>query len=358
MNNESNNGTSHTFPPVPFDSELAKEFEQIRLGLADFRSIAEFAATRTASEDMPQTNAVLSRGGKFKVEERTVPGPDGAPDIILLIIRPLRLEADIGGACTECSATGDAAASEVPATTVSAPTPAFYFIHGGGMITGNRRGIDDVLLDWAEEFGAAFISVEYRLAPEAPHPAPVEDCYAGLKWLSENAAELDIDPSRLILIGQSAGGGLAAATALLARDRGGPSLMAQMLLCPMLDDRNNTPSALQGEGRGVWDCHANKLGWTALLGDNQGGENVSPYASPARATDLSGLPPALIDVGSAETFRDESISYANAIWYSGGQAELHVYAGAYHGYDGLAPNAKASQDTLEARRRWLHRVMR
>jgi len=336
MHKKSKNDNLHMFPPVPFDPELAKEFKQVRLGLADFKSVDEFAATRIPAEEMPQTDEVLSRKGKFKVEERTVPGAPGGQDITLLIIR--QKDANVG--CTPTSA------------------PTFYFIHGGGMITGNRRGIDEALLDWAEEFGAAFISVEYRLAPETPHPGPVEDCYAGLKWVSENASELGINPDRIILIGQSAGGGLAAATALLARDRGGPSLMAQMLLCPMLDDRNNTPSALQGEGRGVWDCNANEIGWTALLGDSRGGDNVSPYAAPARATDLSGLPPALIDVGSAETFRDEAISYANAIWYAGGQAELHVYDGAYHAYDGLVPHAAVSQDTLEARRRWIHRVVR
>jgi acetyl esterase/lipase len=157
-------------------------------------------------------------------------------------------------------------------------------------------------------------------------------------------------------MGGSAGGGLAAATALLSRDRGGPALIGQLLECPMIDDRNNSYSARQMAGLGIWDQAANQLGWTALLGDAQGGPDVSPYAAPARAADLSGLPPAFIDVGSAETFRDEAVDYASRIWRAGGVAELHVWPGGFHGFAGLAPQAAVSQAAEVSPRAWLRRL--
>jgi acetyl esterase/lipase len=318
-------------PPPPFDPELG----------ATLAVLAEFLPPAITPDliplmrqpnpaMMPPTDEQLSREGRFHVEERMVPGPEGAPEISLLICRPAG---------------------------VTAPTIGIYHIHGGGMIIGdNRSGVDE-MLDLAAEFDAAVVSVEYRLAPETPHPGPVEDCYAGLVWTAAHAAELGIDPSRLIVAGASAGGGLSAAVALLARDRGAPSLIGQLLIYPMLDDRNDTPSAIQMAGLGVWDRTANDTGWKALLGDACGGPDVSPYAAPARATDLSNLPPAFIDVGSAETFRDEDVDYASRIWQAGGRAELHVWPGCYHGFDGLAPQAQISQEAKAARSRWLHRLL-
>jgi acetyl esterase/lipase len=168
---------------------------------------------------------------------------------------------------------------------------------------------------------------------------------------------LDVDPERVIVAGGSAGGGLAAAVALLARERGGPALSAQMLLCPMLDDRNDTASSLQMAGVGVWDHQMNGIAWQALLGDAAGGPDVSPYAAPARATDLTGLPPAFIDVGSAETFRDEAVQYAVRLWRSGGRAELHVWPGGFHGFELSAPAAAVSKDARAAKARWLQRIV-
>ncbi|GDY50791.1 hypothetical protein SVIO_014140 [Streptomyces violaceusniger] len=278
----------------------------------------------------PVTNEALERDGRFRVEERSVPGPAGAPDVSLLICR-----------------LADAATA----------VPVLYHIHGGGMTVGdNRTGLPE-MLDLAQELGLSVVSVEYRLAPGTQHPGPVEDCYAGLAWTAEHAAELGIDPGRVIVVGGSAGGGLAAAVALMSRDRGGPALFGQLLMCPMLDDRNDTPSALQMAGVGVWDRAANEAGWTALLGAARGTDDVSPYAAPARATDLSGLPPAFIDVGAAETFRDEDVDYAGRIWRAGGQAELHVWPGAFHGFSGMAPRAAVSGDAREARLRWLRRLL-
>ncbi|WP_040818601.1 alpha/beta hydrolase [Nocardia jiangxiensis] len=318
-------------PPVPFDPELAAALEVILPHMPTFTSVESIPQIRARAGDLlvDRSNEDLSREGALHVEEVFIPGAPGA-QISLIICRPVRAQA---------------------------PTAAFYHTHGGGMILGSNRMISDEMLDWMVEFDATLISVDYRLAPDTPHPGPVEDCYTGLTWVADHAAELGIDPARIVIAGESAGGGLAAATALLARDRQGPAIAAQVLMCPMLDDRNDTPSAIQGEGRGVWHRHTNEIGWSALLGESRGGPDVSPYAAPARATDLSGLPPTLIDVGSAETFRDEAVAYAGNIWRAGGQAELHVFAGGFHGYDGLAPQATVSQDTKDARIRWLRRIM-
>jgi acetyl esterase/lipase len=225
------------------------------------------------------------------------------------------------------------------------------------MIMGTNRVGMPVLLDWVEELGVIVVSVEYRLAPEHPHPAPVEDCYAGLRWTAEHAADLGIDAHRLIIAGTSAGGGLAAAVALLARERGGPGLLGQVLMCPMLDDRHQTPSSRELDGEGIWDQHANRVGWAALLGDAAGGPDVHWSAAPARATDLAGLPPAYIDVGSVETFRDEDVDYASRIWQSGGVADLHVWAGGFHGFDGAAPDAGLSKAARSVRTEWLRRLL-
>jgi acetyl esterase/lipase len=317
-------------PPPPFDPELAAALVVIGEIVQPGITLDMIPAMREEYPDPPPTDEELSRGGEFRIEERAVPGPAGAPEISLLIVRP---------------------------ASVTAPVAAIYHVHGGGMIVGDNRVGVDVLLDWAQEFQLAIVSVEYRLAPEHPHPAPIEDCYAGLLWTAEHADELGIDPDRVIIAGGSAGGGLTAALALLVRDRGGPALIGQMLMYPMLDDRNDTPSSVQMAGLGIWDHTANETGWGALLGDARGGLGVSPYAAPARATDLAGLPPAFIDVGSAETFRDEDVAYATRIWQAGGQAELHVWSGGFHGFDQLAPQAAISQDARVARLDWLRRLL-
>jgi acetyl esterase/lipase len=241
--------------------------------------------------------------------------------------------------------------------THTAPGPGIYHTHGGGMIIGDRFTGIDVMLDWVDRFDAVCVSVEYRLAPEFTDPYPVEDCYAGLVWTAEHAVELGIDPDRLIIAGGSAGGGLAAGTTLLTRDRQGPSLLGQVLIYPMIDDRNDTISAQQIDGVGVWDRVSNDTGWTALLGDRRGTEDVSIYAAPARATDLSGLPPAFIDVGTAEVFRDEDVAYASTIWACGGVAELHVWPGGFHGFDLMAPHTALAQAMTAARTAWVQRLL-
>ena len=234
--------------------------------------------------------------------------------------------------------------------------PGIYHTHGGGMIVGDRFTGLEIQLDWVERFDAVCVSVEYRLAPEFPDPYLIEDCYAGLVWTAEHAAELGIDPGRLIIAGASAGGGLAAGTALLARDRQESRLAGQVLMCPMLDDRNTTVSSHQFVGIGVWDRGSNETGWSAYLGERRGTGDVSIYAAPSRAADLSGLPPAFIDVGSAEVFRDEAVAYASQIWADGGVAELHVWPGGFHGYELMAPQSQLAQVSKQVRNDWVARL--
>jgi len=314
----------------PFDPELSAALAALPAGLNGqlrLDTIADQRAQIAPMLDVPDD--LLRRDGAVEMEERQVPGPAGAPAVSVLILRPAGL---------------------------AGPVPGIYHIHGGGMILGNNRtGVTD-LLDLVEQ-GVVVVSVEYRLAPEHPHPAPVEDCYAGLVWTAEHAEELSIDPARLLVYGASAGGGLSAATALLARDRGGPELSHQILLCPMLDDRGITASSQELDGEGVWDRNANLTGWTALLGADCGGPDVSPYAAPARAEDLSGLPATFIDVGAVETFRDETIDYAARLARAGVSVELHMWAGAFHGFEGFAPQAAVSRDARAARLGYLRRAL-
>jgi acetyl esterase/lipase len=199
------------------------------------------------------------------------------------------------------------------------------------------------------------ISVEYRLAPENPNPIPLDECYAGLEWVGENVSSLGINPNKLMIYGPSAGGGLAAGTALLARDRRGPHLCAQLLVYPMLDDRNVTISSQQYDDEGSWSKKSNIAVWRWYLGDDDGERSI--YAAPARATDLSGLPQTYIDVGSADVFRDENVAYATRLWEFGVQAELHVWPGCIHGFDEWVPEHLISKGAKEARTGWIGRVL-
>jgi acetyl esterase/lipase len=235
--------------------------------------------------------------------------------------------------------------------------PAIVRFHGGGMVMGSRFSGIVQPLTWVERFDAVCVAVDYRLAPQHPDPYPVQDCYATLLWTVEHAAELGVDPARIVVNGPSAGGGLAAGVALLARDRGGPPLLGQLLVSPMLDDRNETVSSHQIDGVGVWDRGSNDTGWNALLGERRGTEAVSIYAAPSRATELTGLPPAYLECGSAEVFRDEDVAYASSLWAAGVQAELHVWPGAFHASDQLAPDAALSREAVAARDAWMARLL-
>lgn len=231
------------------------------------------------------------------------------------------------------------------------------YLHSGGMMFGDRFSGIDHALGWAQSHRAVLVTVEYRLAPEHPDPAPFEDCYAALEWFARSAPRLGVRPDRIIVAGASAGGGLAAGVALAARDRDGPRILAQLLDYPMLDDRGVTASTHAFDGIGVWDRGSNETGWRALLGDRVGSADVSAYAAPSRALDLRGLPPAFIDVGSAEIFRDEAVDYAARLWSAGVDTELHVWPGAFHACDIFAPHTSIARAMIAARNDWLRRVL-
>lgn len=311
----------------PFDPELAAVLDVVR-ELPPTITADMIEPMRAVSIGMP-IEQVLAERPEIEHREETIPGYEGADIVVSIFAR----------------------------RTHTGQGPGIFHTHGGGMIIGNRFLGIEVMLDWVDRFDAVCVSVEYRLAPAYPDPYPVQDCYAGLVWTAEHAGELGIDPQRLLIAGGSAGGGLAAGTALLARDRQGPALMGQVLIYPMIDDRNDTVSSHQIDGVGVWDRTSNETGWNALLGDRRGTDKVSIYAAPARATDLAGLPPAIIDCGTAEVFRDEDVAYASTIWACGGVAELHVWPGGFHGFDLAAPHTPLAQSMTAARTAWVERLL-
>jgi len=236
--------------------------------------------------------------------------------------------------------------------------PALYWIHGGGYVMGDVEQDDRLMMQLVKRIGCVAVSVDYRLAPEHPFPAPVEDCYAGLKWLFRHADELGVEPTRIAIGGASGGGGLAAGLALLTRDRGELQVAFQLLIYPMIDDRNLTPASYAITDPRMWNRESNRLGWKAYLGHDGGGADVSPYAAAARATDLTNLPPAYIPVGALDLFVDENIEYAQRLIQAGVPTELHVYPGAFHGFDLFAPSATVSKrfkaDRDNALKRALH----
>lgn len=226
------------------------------------------------------------------------------------------------------------------------PGPALLWIHGGGYIIG-RAVQDDVLCRrFARELGATVASVDYRLAPEHPYPAPVEDCYSALTWLAALPA---VDPARVAIGGASAGGGLAAALAFLARDRGDVPVAAQLLVYPMLDDRSADRADLDDDGFRLWSRSSNRFGWDAYVGDAD--RNV---AVPARREDLGGLPPAWIGVGTLDLFHDEDLAYGERLKAAGVPCEVHVVPGAFHGFDAVAAKAAVSQSFFHSQCAFLH----
>ena len=316
---------------VPLDAELQVGYDAYKAEEPELvMSLEKLAQIRVEVDAAVAAIGDLSRGGRFTVSQLSAPGLDGAPEIPLLVCTP-----------------ADAPVSR----------PVLYFMHGGGFFCNDHRIGLDQQLETAERIGATLISIGYRLAPEHPYPAQINDAYAGLLWVADHADELGIDPERIVVTGYSAGGGLSAALALTVRDKGGPRLLGQLLMAPMLDDRNDSASALQMDGIEFWNRSHNGFGWSSLLGDLQGAAHVPQYAAPARATDLTGLPPAFLDVGSAECLRDEVLAYADRIWQAGGKAELHVWPGAIHAFDRDDPETRISKAAIAARRSWLERLL-
>jgi acetyl esterase/lipase len=301
-------------PPSNIDPELQPTLDTFGAVRIDFSPVG-LQQIRDGSRSLLDA-APLHRPPSVLVEDRRVPGYGGDAELNVRLYRP---------------------------ASAAAPVPVLYWMHGGGMVMGSFDMDDGLLVGVVEQLGIAAVSVDYRLAPEHPDPVPVEDCYAGLLWTAANVERFGFDAARIALGGVSAGGGLAAGTALLARDRGAPPLCFQLLLEPMLDDRAITDSSTAYEGSIVWDRNDNHFGWTALLGPRLGTEDVSTYAAPARATDLAGLPPAWVDVGEVETFRDECIDYARRLLSAGVSTGLHVYPGAFHGFDLIAGDSAVAR---------------
>lgn len=234
--------------------------------------------------------------------------------------------------------------------------PAILHMHGGGYTAGHPFMSDSSNRQLAHDHDCLVLSVNYRKAPDVPHPGPVEDCYSALAWLRTNADMLGVDPAKLAVKGGSSGGGLAASLTLMNRDRGEISLIFQMLTYPMLDDRTG---AVGGHnpitGEFIWTPESNRFGWASLLGRAPGGADVPYTASPARAPDLSGLPPAFIVVGQLDLFVDEDIAYAQRLIRDGVPVELYVYPGAYHGFDNV-PGSEVATACIDAGQAALRRV--
>ena len=244
-----------------------------------------------------------------------------------------------------------------PRTPTGPPRPLVFYIHGGGMVTGNRYSGLDRLLSWLPLMDYVVASPEYRLAPEHPAPASADDCWNGLTGLLAEADDLNIDRERIVIIGSSAGGALAAGAAIRSRDAASPALRGLMLLSPMLDDRDDTASARQYEQDVPWTRGSNRTAWSALLGSPRR-EPVSEYVVPARARTLADLPTSFVDATTAEVFRDEDVTFASRLWADGVQAELHVWPGAVHGFDSLLPAHPISVAAHAARAAWLSRLMK
>jgi len=309
--------------PYAYDPELAPIVELIPR--SDFSNIE--ASRANLALLIAPLNADVDTTG-VTIDDRQIPGPAGAPAV------PVRIYAPAGaGAGTR---------------------PALLDIHGGGFCSGSIEMEHAIAVRIARDLGAVVVAVEYRLAPEYPFPAGVDDCYAALRWMHDEAGALGVDPERIAVGGQSAGGGLAAAVALMARDRGGPPICFQFLGIPELDHRLDTPSMHAFVDTPMWHRPNAEISWRNYLGDNPG--EVSPYASPSIATDLSGLPPAYVTAMEFDPLRDEDVIYALRMLQAGVSVELHTFPGTFHG-SALMPTAavsrRAAAELLVALRRGL-----
>ena len=234
-------------------------------------------------------------------------------------------------------------------------SPALFWTHGGGYVLGNPEQDDERFDRWCQRFGLVGAAVQYRLAPEHPYPAGLEDSYAGLKWLKENGESVGVDVERIGIGGPSAGGGMAAALALLIRDRGEFEVDYQLLIYPMIDDTRTSTTANWDVP--VWDPESNHFGWSSYLGDLFETDAVPSHAAPAREVDLSGLPPAFIMTGSLDGFADEDIEYAKRLNHAGVPVELHVYPGAPHGFDGFAAGTAVAKQARSDINGFLSRML-
>ena len=293
--------SEHPVTPVyAFDPELAEMAAAVALN----PPMTDPVAARERTTEMLAMMGIEIDVSDLDIDDRTVPGPPGDPDVAVRVYAP---KARVAG------------------------VPGILYIHGGGFVTGSIETEHANAARLAQSLGVVVVSVEYRLAPEHPFPAALEDCYAALVWLHKESAALGVDSERIAINGGSAGGGLAAGLALLARDRGGPAICFQYLGIPELDDRLETPSMQRFHDTPMWSRPQAERSWKWYLGDAYGSADVSPYAAPARATDVAGLPPAYISTMEFDPLRDEGIQYALKLLAAGVSVELHSYPGTFHG---------------------------
>ena len=308
---------------VYIDPELDPALRALPPLVLDATTLHEVRVARTAM--YAQAPAPVS---KAVVETFVVPSVDDAPPVRVVSYRPAQTDG---------------------------PLAALLHIHGGGYILGSPSMMDAANHGLAMALGCRVLSVDYRLAPETPFPGALEDCFSVLNWICREADALKVDASRIGVKGESAGGGLAAALALLARDRGGPRLAFQHLIYPMLDDRTGSEADPHPfTGQYAWTPENNRFGWGSYLGRPPGEADGSAYAAPARAADLTNLPPTFIAVGGLDLFLDENIHYAHRLSRAGVSVELHIYPGAFHGFQRVREAAvaqAANRDSLDALRR-------
>jgi acetyl esterase/lipase len=316
----------------PLDAELAEALAAFPAGMdpgEHLRDMNIVKMLRSTLVLLEATGGTLPTDGRVTVEDRSIPGPDGGTEIPIRIYAPV----DRGGA----------------------PAAALVFFHGGAFVLGDRYTEELRCLRYAAEVPCVVVSVDYRLAPEHPYPAAVDDCFAGLEWTVAHAPELGVDPARVGVGGSSAGGALAAAVALRARDAGGPPLVFQLLNYPVIDDRMDTASMRAFDTTPLWTSGATADMWEHYLGDPTTRGDVSPYAAPGRAADLSGLPPAYVLTAELDPLRDEGIEYARRLMEAGVPTELHTVAGACHGFDIIAANGALGRRAIDEQVRALAR---
>lgn len=331
---------SRIIPRPKYDPDLVQLLdattvpEEFDLDLMRGISAEEHQCSHGEQEDMIFTADTILRDKPYLVhQERSVPGPDNTTVILSIF---------------------------TPKESTKALRPALYHMHGGGLVSGDRFTALTPIIELLEGIDCVVVSVEYRLAPETPQPGPSEDCYAGLVWLSENAADFGIDPAQIVLFGVSGGGIVATAVCLMARDRNFPSIPIKglMLYAPQLDDRCETLSDQQFEYGNPTNTKWVRACWNLVLPGIRGTAKVTPYHAPARADDYSNLPPTYIDAGECEVLRDQAVNFATNMWRCGSTCELHIWPGAYHIFEMIKqPEHPLIRSAKAAKQNWFKRMM-
>ncbi len=311
-----------------FDPEFAELVPQLPVGLLGAPGDDSGDAPDGVGDVLATLMGESPPPDDITVEDRVVPGLAGDPDVEVRIYTP---RAESNG-----------------------PRPGLFYIHGGGFMMGSIAMMDGACQRYCADVGLVVVSVEYRLAPAHPYPAPLDDCYAGLLWMAEHADELGVDPARIGVGGGSAGAGLAAGVALRARDESGPPLCFQFLQIPELDDRLDTPSMIEFTDTPLWNRPNAEISWRCYLGELHGTDDVPYYAAPSRCPDLTGLPPAYVSTMQFDPLRDEGLIYAQRLLQAGVTVELHSYPGTFHGsaiFSHAAVSRREADESITVMRR-------